>query len=155
MNNKENVEIAPIEEKDLPIMRDIWNRNSKYLSSSNMKHTFNSLKEWCQTQNEINHKIFGLHIDEIFCGFMILHYEPENIRIKMTAIEKSYQNLGFGKKLLEFAINEAKNTPILTEVKIDNFNVLNQLITNKFQIIKYNKELNEYILKLSPSKYYQ
>jgi len=142
--------IRKIAEEDLPQMLRIWNQHYKVLTSTEKKHTLNSLKEWYKTRKRGRHEYFGLFEDGQLKGFMILKYMKRELWIKMLAVDIKERKKGYGTNLLKFAVKEAKDKDLFCEVKIENISAINFFFKNKFKVLKFNSKMNEYILKYSP-----
>ena len=143
----DTIEIRKVKEKDLPEIVRIWNVNYKVLTSTNRIHTLESITEWFKTQNEANHEMFGVYLNELLIGFMFLHYKEQGLWIKMTAIKEEFQHQGLGKKFILYALKERNSQKLYTEAKVENYIVVNAILNNRFQIIKYNNDLNEYLFQ--------
>jgi len=139
--------IRKIREEDLPSMVKIWNQHYKVLTSTEKKHTLASLEKWYRTRKKGKHEYFGLFDGNCLKAFMILKYKKRELYIKMIAVDKKEIAKGYGKKLIKFAIKEAKEKDVLCEVKIGNIRAINFFLKQGFRILKYNPKMKEYILK--------
>lgn len=141
--------IRKIQEQDLSQMLKIWNQHSKFLTSTEKKHTKESLHRWYKTRKKGRHEYWGLFHDEELKGFTILKNLKASLWIKMLAVDNGTQGKGYGEKLVKFASKEANQKPIYTEIKVENIAALRFFLKNKFEFSEYDRKLQEYILKRS------
>ncbi len=114
MEDKDIPEILSIENKAFPHTR--WNKQA-FLYEISSKFSFP----------------YGLFVNNKLIGYIIYHIIPPEAHITNFAIAAKYQNKGYGKFLLNFAINkikELKIKSIFLEVRASNYKA--QHIYKKF-----------------------
>jgi ribosomal protein S18 acetylase RimI-like enzyme len=129
---------------ELESFTNFWNQDYEVLTSSRFKMTYEKAKEG------FNLKLFeyiGLYKKELLVGFILLKNKGNEIWIKHLLIDKNERTKGLGKMLLKEAVGN-KDENIFTEVINENQVALRFFLANKFQIIKEDKENNQFILKL-------
>ena len=132
--------------KDLEQMKDIWNQNHQFLTSTGRIHTTESINKWYEHRHNDFHEYYGYFIDSVLKGFIIIRNPKNSFWIKMLAVELGFQSQGIGKALLDFVITKNEKKQKNTECLIGNFKALNFLMTYGFKIVKFDSEYNEYTL---------
>ena len=143
----DNLHFRLILAHDLYDFVQIWNQQSTVLTESQKQFTFDSITQRYMDRGD--HVYYGCFLRNKLNGFVICRAETDIFWIKFFAIENSFQNLGIGTKLLEFACNLAKKSQVIkTEVLIPNIQGLNFFLHHGFSIKEFHSgEPSEYVLK--------
>lgn len=136
--------VKTIEESDLDNFTSLWNQGYEVLTSSQFKMTNEKAKDGFKS------KLFdyiGLYKNKLLIGFILLVKDENKIWIKHLLVDKYERTKGLGKVLIEESIGN-RNEEIFAEVLEENEIALKFFLSNKFQIIKNDKENHQYVLKL-------
>ncbi|QEE15567.1 GNAT family N-acetyltransferase [Promethearchaeum syntrophicum] len=139
--------IQLIKDIDLDQMKEIWNQNYCFLSSTGRIHTTETINDWFENRHTDFHEYYGYFIDSILVGFIIIRNPKKSLWIKFLAVKISSQSQGVGKALLDFIINNSENKQKFTECFIDNIKALNFFKRYGFKIVKVDSDYNEYTLE--------
>jgi GNAT superfamily N-acetyltransferase len=98
-----------IEFEDILPLWELLHPGRKHQKFSHMIYKDKSSK-WTLSEDELNITFFGFYIKDKLCGVNSLHLTPNNLyRSRGLYVLPEYRCKGFGKLLLEQAIQTAKN----------------------------------------------
>lgn len=144
------MKIRKILPQDLPLMLRIWNQNYRHLTTSNKKHSLNSLEKWYTGRSKGKHEYYGYFEGKNLLGFMITKDNPKTFFVKMLAVDKNSNSRGIGTKLINHATLAAENKKNYCETKIENFKVIPFLVKRNFLPVKLDKKYAQYIFQYKP-----
>jgi len=104
-----NYEMRLVEFEDTLPLLELLHPGREHKKYAKMVYKDKSAK-WTLSENELNITFFGAYINDKLCGVNSLHRTPNNLyRSRGLYVLSEYRCNGFGKLLLEEAIQTAKN----------------------------------------------